>query len=184
MQVDEPELSLLSTEPSLAPIVDFCVVPGDAGASASVVTCSGAYKGGSLRVVRQGVGVNDLASIELSGVQRMWHLRGEGFDDSSLLALSFINSSQILSFASEEVEEIDLPGFATDEATLLAGFMGSVMLQVTAKGVHGIGKSAGLEWRPASSRKVTLAAALRDKIVVAIDGGELVVLDSSLTQQQ
>lgn len=37
-----------------------------------IVTCSGAYKGGSLRVVRSGVGFNEGADLELEGIRNVW----------------------------------------------------------------------------------------------------------------
>lgn len=38
----------------------------------SLVTCSGAYKTGSLRVVKRGVGLNEMAALEVPGVQKLW----------------------------------------------------------------------------------------------------------------
>jgi len=76
---EEEGIQLVASYASLAPILDCCVVEGEGGGAVSfrlsrspkaeltldsaqshVVTCSGAYKGGSLRVVRQGVGVSEL----------------------------------------------------------------------------------------------------------------------------
>lgn len=39
------------------------------------MSCSGAYKDGSLRVVRNGVGINDQAVLELPGIKRVWSLK-------------------------------------------------------------------------------------------------------------
>lgn len=44
---------------NLGPIVDFCVVDLDRQGQGQVVTCSGAFKDGSLRVVRNGIGINE-----------------------------------------------------------------------------------------------------------------------------
>lgn len=44
---------------NLAPIVDFCVVDLERQGQGQVVTCSGAYKDGSLRIVRNGIGINE-----------------------------------------------------------------------------------------------------------------------------
>lgn len=50
-----------------------------------VVTCSGAYKSGSLRVVRRGVGFTEYATADLEGIQRLWALGNEhGFVQSSV----------------------------------------------------------------------------------------------------
>ena len=47
---------------NLGPIVDFCVVDLERQGQGQVVTCSGAYKDGSLRVVRNGIGINEQVS--------------------------------------------------------------------------------------------------------------------------
>ena len=85
MQVDTAEavkassgqmqLDILNTYTNLAPIVDFCVVETDDGKGPShVVTCSGGKDDGTLRVVRHGVGLTELAALEMEGVQRVWTL--------------------------------------------------------------------------------------------------------------
>lgn len=47
---------------NLGPIVDFCVVDLERQGQGQVVTCSGAYKDGSLRVIRNGIGINEQVS--------------------------------------------------------------------------------------------------------------------------
>ena len=51
---------------NLGPIVDFCVVDLERQGQGQVVTCSGAYKDGSLRVVRNGIGINEQVCVFLS----------------------------------------------------------------------------------------------------------------------
>ena len=46
-----------------------------------VVTCSGTQKDGSLRVVRNGIGINEQAAVELPGIKGRWSLR-ETFDSA------------------------------------------------------------------------------------------------------
>lgn len=102
MEVDQPtksaKLDVVSSFTSLAPIVDFRVVEDEVQGQVRciwfgcllpyvsdhnrpfanqsyVVTCSGKNGDGSLRIVRHGVGLSELASLELEGVQRMWTLR-------------------------------------------------------------------------------------------------------------
>lgn len=47
---------------NLGPIVDFCVVDLEKQGQGQLVTCSGAYKDGSLRVVCNGRGINERVS--------------------------------------------------------------------------------------------------------------------------
>ena len=37
-----------------------------------LVTCSGAFKEGSLRVIRNGIGIHEHASIDLPGIKGSW----------------------------------------------------------------------------------------------------------------
>lgn len=48
---------------NLGPIVDFCVVDLERQGQGQVVTCSGAYKDGSLRIVRNGIGINEQVGL-------------------------------------------------------------------------------------------------------------------------
>ena len=43
-----------------------------------VVTCSGAGVDGSLRIVRNGIGVIEQAAVELPGIKGVWSLRRWG----------------------------------------------------------------------------------------------------------
>lgn len=56
-------LEVLERYVNLGPIVDFCVVDLERQGQGQVVTCSGAYKDGSLRVVRNGIGINEQVHI-------------------------------------------------------------------------------------------------------------------------
>jgi DNA damage-binding protein 1 len=48
---------------NLGPIVDLCVVDLERQGQGQVVTCSGAFKDGSLRIVRNGIGINEQVSL-------------------------------------------------------------------------------------------------------------------------
>jgi DNA damage-binding protein 1 len=65
-----------------------------------IVTCSGAYKDGSLRVIRNGIGINEQAQTELAGIKGMWSLR-RTFDteQDTYLVQSFVNESRVLGFS-------------------------------------------------------------------------------------
>jgi len=52
-------VEILERYVNLGPIVDFCMVDLDRQGQGQVVTCSGAFKDGSLRVVRNGIGINE-----------------------------------------------------------------------------------------------------------------------------
>jgi DNA damage-binding protein 1 len=68
-------MQVLDTWPNLGPIVDFTVLDQDRQGQGQLVCCSGALTDGSLRVVRNGVGINEQASIELLGIRVSLSLR-------------------------------------------------------------------------------------------------------------
>lgn len=59
---------------NLAPILDMCVVDLERQGQGQLVTCSGAFKEGSLRIIRNGIGIQEHASIDLPGIKGMWAL--------------------------------------------------------------------------------------------------------------
>lgn len=68
-------VEVLDTMTNLGPIVDFCVVDLDRQGQGQVVTCSGGGADGSLRIIRNGIGFLEQASVELPGMKGIWSLR-------------------------------------------------------------------------------------------------------------
>eukprot|EP00980_Cylindrotheca_fusiformis_P029024 scaffold22701_cov123-Cylindrotheca_fusiformis.AAC.3 len=107
------ETTYLSVEEEythLGPIVDFDLVPmagsnRTEGVQSQVVTASGSSKSGSLRVVQNGIGMKEYASVELSGIQNMWSLR-QKFEDTrdAYLVQSFVGETRVLGVTSVEDE--------------------------------------------------------------------------------
>ena len=81
-----------------------------------VVTCSGIATDGSLRIVRNGIGMVGQATIELSGIRGLWSLRAS-FEDrfDSFLVLTFVGETRLLAMNEEdELEEAEPEGFDAD----------------------------------------------------------------------
>lgn len=79
----------------------------DAQGQGQVVTCSGTMKDGSLRVVRNGIGINEQAAVELPGIKGLWSLR-ESFDAEfdKYLVQSFLGETRVLEITEEELGEV------------------------------------------------------------------------------
>ena len=59
-----------------------------------MITASGAGKDGSIRMVRNGVGILEYAAIELSGIKSMWGLRRSFYDtDDSYSVQSYVGET-------------------------------------------------------------------------------------------
>lgn len=106
--------------------------------------------------------------------------------DDELLVLSSFNETRILTFNApsedeevDEIEEIDIPAFVPDKSTLLAGTLGSLLIQVTTDGIGFTNADLVEEGKwsyEGGSKKVTLGAMVKDYVVLAIEGGILVLL--------
>lgn len=68
-------VTVMESFTNLAPILDMCVVDLERQGQGQLVTCSGAFKEGSLRIIRSGIGIQEHASIDLPGIKGMWALQ-------------------------------------------------------------------------------------------------------------
>lgn len=72
---------------------------------------------------RIGIGIQEHACIDLSGIKGMWSLKiGSKADDfENTLVLSFVGHTRILTLNNDEVEEIEIPGIISDQQTFFCG---------------------------------------------------------------
>lgn len=175
-------LEVVETFTGLGPIVNFCVVDLDRQGQGQVVTCSGIHKDGSLRVVRNGVGINEQASVDLPGVKGLWALKTDpGSAHDAFLVVSFITETRVLAINMEdELDETDIPGFDCGQQSLLCATVGfGQLLQVTPQGARLVsGGTLGLlaSWEPPPGRSVTVAAADDSLLLMSTGEGDLVSL--------
>ncbi|KAJ6836683.1 DNA damage-binding protein 1a [Iris pallida] len=176
---------------NLGPIVDFCVVDLERQGQGQVVTCSGAYKDGSLRVVRNGIGINEQASVELQGIKGLWSLRSSTDDPhDTFLVVSFISETRILAMNMEdELEETDIEGFYAQAQTLFCqNAVNDQLVQVTANSVRLVSSTSREllnHWTAPSGFSVNVATANASQVLLATGGGHLVYLEigiGSLTE--
>ena len=171
---------------NLGPIVDMCAVDLDRQGQCQVVTASGTGADGSLRVVRKGIGIEEQAVVDLPGITGLWSLRpASSAAHDKYIVQSYAASTRVLALESdEEMAEVELaPGFDLGAPTLVAANMrGDALLQVTPAGARLVdAASAALlaTWAPEgplAGRRVTVAAADSDRVLLALAGGTLVLL--------
>uniref|UniRef100_A0A7S2S558 DNA damage-binding protein 1 n=1 Tax=Mucochytrium quahogii TaxID=96639 RepID=A0A7S2S558_9STRA len=186
-------IETIQTCTNLGPIVDFCVVDLDRQGQGQVVTCSGAFKDGSLRVVRNGIGIDEQASVELPGIRGMWSLR-DSFKSNydRYLVQTFTSETRVLVIEDEELSETEISGFNPDLATLYCGNMiGNYLVQVTSTEVR-IVKCADTStvhflWSAPAPKRITVASGNPSQLLIALDGGEIVLFEiepsGTLTQK-
>ncbi|ORY94945.1 mono-functional DNA-alkylating methyl methanesulfonate N-term-domain-containing protein [Syncephalastrum racemosum] len=174
-------LEIIEEFPNLGPITDFCVVDLDKQGQGQLVTCSGAGRSSSLRIIRNGVGLNELAAIEISGVKMIWALR-PSFDSryDDLLVFSFFNQTRLLHLREHEMSQLpSYSGFELDRRTLVTGnVVQNRVLQVTDHSVRlmecGIQGKLLDEWT--ATADITVASMNPTQCVLSLGHGQLVVL--------
>lgn len=182
-------VTVMETFTNLAPIIDMCIVDLERQGQGQMITCSGSYKEGSLRIIRNGIGIQEHACIDLPGIKGMWALR-VGIDDSpydNTLVLSFVGHTRILTLSGEEVEETEIPGFLSDQQTFYCANVDfGQIIQVTpmtARLIQCDNKSMICEWKPPDDKRIgvvacnssqLVCATARDIYYIEIEAGKLV----------
>jgi len=184
---------------NLGPIVDMAVVDLERQDQGQLVTCSGAFKDGSLRIIRNGIGIHELASIDLPGIKGMWPLRSGGnpdkFDDT--LVLSFVEQTRVLTLSGEEVEETEIAGFVSNKQTFYTGNVEhDQIIQVTPASVRLVSintKQMVDEWKPPGGRMISVCGCNASQVVCAAgpalfylevkDGSVVAVADTTLEHE-
>ncbi|POG81286.1 uncharacterized protein OCT59_022028 [Rhizophagus irregularis] len=177
-------LDILEKFINLSPIQDFCVVNLERQGQGQVITCSGGSRDGSLRIIRNGVGITVQATLDMSGINGIWSLRPRfDADYDDMLVISFIGATRILKLSQgEELEEIDqYCGFDMTRSTIsTANIIGNLLAQVTETSVRLIdlnNQRVTSEWNPPALSKITVADINPTQVVVALGGGNLVYFE-------
>lgn len=189
-------LQIVESYPNLGPILDFCVVDLDRQGQGQIVTCSGAFQDSTIRVIRNGIGLNEQASIDLPNIKGLWSLKGESRDENGVhydefLCVTFIGDTRFLSIVGEEVEELELPAFYSETETLYcANVIASNILQVTSDGARLIsGKSKELlyEWKTPSNKGKINSVSCNTRQLITTSGKQLTyfeITESSLIEKK
>nr|CAG4647642.1 EOG090X00HD [Moina brachiata] len=176
-------VTVMETFTNLAPIVDMTIVDLDRQGQGQLVTCSGAYKEGSLRIIRNGIGIHEQASIDLPGIKGIWALKMnstavDAFDDT--VVMSFVGQTRVLTLNGEEMEETEIPGLISDEMTFFCGNIGdNKILQITPGSVRLIStvtKEKSSEWKHPNGKTINVVACHQEQILCAA-GRELFYLE-------
>ncbi|KAH7729396.1 UV-damaged DNA binding factor (ISS) [Aphelenchoides avenae] len=127
-------IQLIDSFPNLGPIRDLILLNTDG--QNQIVTCSGAFKDGSLRVVRSGIGIDEVASIDIPSIKGLHTLRMNS-DLDNCIVVSLIDVTHVIQLNGEELEDTEMPGFELNEPTFWAGNLSPTrVLQVNATTVR------------------------------------------------
>lgn len=203
IQIKERSIEVLQEFPNIAPILDFTVMDmGNRSSEAQVneyssgqariVTGSGAFKDGSLRSVRSGVGLEELGSIGgMQNVTDVFSLSSNtGSGHADVLVVSFITHTRVFAFATDgEVEEVqEYSGLDLSQQSLLVrNTPDSKILQVTGSAAVLIDPSstpAAISRWTSSDSSIAAAVASDDHLLLSISGKGLANLSFDQGQLQ
>jgi len=165
-------VDILETFTNLGPIVDMCVVDLEKQGQGQLVTCSGAFKEGTLRIIRNGIGIQEHASIDLQGIKGIWPLKIDSFNNlDNYIVLSFVGQTRVLLLNGEEVEESKIAGFETERQTFSCqNVCYNQIIQATSSSIRLISsktKELISEWFPPENRNISVIAINSTQIVCA-----------------
>lgn len=137
-------VEIVDTYSSLAPILDMMVLDLDKQGQDQLVTCSGFQKEGSLRIIRNGIGINELASVDIQDVNNVWRLRVDSPEYDNIIVLAYINATRLLKLVGEDIESFEITDFELDECTLYCSNLSDqLILQVLPSGIRLISTESG-----------------------------------------
>ncbi|KAJ2481062.1 DNA damage-binding protein 1a [Coemansia sp. RSA 2131] len=169
----------------------------------SVVSCSGMHNMPGLRVVRNGIGIEQLFSADISGLLGLWSLTVAqpasrnspamdiDTDDAQLilLVLSLVDRTLLLGWREPSGEQVDvaevaLPGWRLGEPTLAAGLTNDRrhVVQATSSAlvlIDSVGWTVQAEWVPGEIGLTAISAVSvsGDQVAAAIDGSTVIYLE-------
>ena len=167
----------------LAPITDFCLVDSETQGQGQMVACAGAYKHGSLKVLRHGVGLEEVGQLEgMQELKRVWSLRSSfNATNDSILVLSFIVQTRIQVMDEEGLGELEsLHGWSLFEPTLgAANMVGDYIVQATPSKLILLDcerMQQVSEWIPPEASQITQVSINPTQVVLSIGQGRVFCL--------
>src|SRR5271155_2496604 len=131
---------------NLAPISDFLVLPPSHPQAGALITCSGGFGQGTLRVVRQGVGIEDYAAVDFEGIRGIWTLTANvngmdvdgGARRDTVLVLGLIERTVFLEMDDEGgLEAVEtVGGLISTEETIAMKEVDGKIIQITTEQIH------------------------------------------------
>lgn len=177
-------INIVDSYTHLGPITDFCIVKGMGylrQGQGQVVTCSGIGKDGSLRIIRNGIGITEQASADLPGIKAMFSLKRHiGDEYHSFIMQSFMAETRTLELLGEyDMAPTSFQSLDETRATLhAANVVGDQIVQITEEGLRLfdctlMSGSTVPAWKPPQGTAVSSGTGTNSQILVATTGGNL-----------
>ena len=153
--------------------------------SPQIYTLAGRGPTSSLRILRHGASVTELAVSELPGVPGGIFTiadnsqEGTGSKNDKYIVVSFADATLVLSVG-ETVEEVGKEsGFLTNAPTLACSALGNdgALCQVHPAGVRHIQKGQAKQWHCPGLKRIECASTNESQVIIALAGGEVIYFE-------
>lgn len=173
-------LVLVDEMESLAPVMSCQIADLANEDTPQLYAACGRGPRSSLRVLRHGLEVSEMAVSELPGnPNAVWTVKTHTQDEyDSYIVVSFINATLVLSIG-ETVEEVTDSGFLGTTPTLSCSQLGEdALLQVYTDGIRHIRADKRVnEWKTPGKKTIVKCAVNERQVVIALTGGEIVYFE-------
>eukprot|EP00854_Cymbomonas_tetramitiformis_P004112 gene4112-5087_t len=173
-------LALIDEIVSLAPFTDMKPVSFAGEETPVLVGTVGRGPRSSVRMLRQGVALTEMAVSDLPGnPEAVWTVRKFAADDfDAYIVVSFNNATLVLSIG-ETVEEVYDSGFLGTTPSMKVGQIGEDSLfQVYPAGLRHIRADRRVnEWKAPGRKQVQKVASNSRQVILALSGGEIVYFE-------
>ncbi|KAG4908664.1 hypothetical protein AAZX31_20G225900 [Glycine max] len=171
---------------SLMPIMDMKVSNLFEEETPQIYTLCGRGPRSSLRILRTGLAVSEMAVSKLPGIpSAVWTVKKNAIDEfDAYIVVSFTNATLVLSIG-ETVEEVSDSGFLDTTPSLAVSLIGDdSLMQVHPNGIRHIREDGRInEWRTPGKRTISKVGSNRLQVVIALSGGELIYFEVDVTGQ-
>ncbi|OIW12784.1 hypothetical protein TanjilG_24717 [Lupinus angustifolius] len=171
---------------SLMPIMDMKVSNLFEEETPQIFTLCGRGPRSSLRILRTGLAVSEMAVSRLPGIpSAVWTVKKNVIDEfDAYIVVSFTNATLVLSIG-ETVEEVSDSGFLDTTPSLAVSLIGDdSLMQVHPNGIRHIREDGRInEWRTPGKRTIAKVGYNRLQVVIALSGGELIYFEVDVTGQ-
>lgn len=171
---------------SLSPIMSCQIADLANEDTPQLYTVCGRGPRSTLRVLRHGLEVSEMAVSELPGnPNAVWTVKKNIYDEyDAYIIVSFVNATLVLSIG-ETVEEVTDSGFLGTTPTLSCSQLGEdALVQIYPEGIRHIRSDKRVnEWKTPGKKTIVKCAVNQRQVVIALTGGELVYFEMDPTGQ-
>lgn len=168
-------LSLIDDISSLAPITDMLVDDILNIDSPQILTLCGKGNRSSLKILKHGISVTEMAVSELPGKPiAVWTIKHPNSNLDRYIVVSFLNATLVLSIG-DTVEEVTDSGILLTSATLnIILLADNNLLQIHSQGIRHIRQDKRVsEWKTPGRRNIEQSCVNTRQVCIALSGGEI-----------